>query len=224
MEKFLSSISDLSFFKSKGVKIVNQFPDLPRIIEKYHSRLEKAKDSNPFDEITVPKSANEAKTLLNKYWNSQYYEQKIDLPVGNDFYTVRWSVPKAQEVIKTYNIGEIKFFTNVVSEGVTKDTINQNFLETAYKNEDPIIVVRYPLLSTRTQLLVIDGNHRVISRSEKGEQYTKGYLLDTKFQEKALAGEMDRVLYRIHYNIGMIVNYLMGEFTKTKMKSSFLDV
>jgi hypothetical protein len=63
-----------------------------------------------------------------------------------------------------------------------------------------------------------------MSRLKRGDKFVRGYLIDPTHQSKALAGELDRTLYAIHYNTGIIVNYLLGDISKSQFKKSLLPV
>ncbi|MDF2064948.1 hypothetical protein [Bacillus sp. Cr_A10] len=223
VENFLDSICDLSFLRSRGIEIKNDYPELPYLISKYKKRITEASKTPSLEGLKVPRNGEVLSELLNTK-SPQYFEQIIILPVGDDYYTVCWSVQKAKEVIKRHNIQLINFITKVVADGVPPGAVNTAYLEQALINNEPVIVIKYPLFSTRTQFIVIDGNHRIISRLQNGDKYVKGYLIDSELQNEALAGELDRILYVVHYNICAIINYVIGDITKSQLKRGLLPV
>ena len=111
-----------------------------------------------------------------------------------------------------------------MSESIAPGAIERNRLEGAKTNTDPIIAVHYPILNKIPPFIVIDGNHRLFNNIQSGEEYIKGYLLSPEQQYEALAGELDRTLYKVHYNLGVIINYMMEEISRNKMKKALLPL
>lgn len=173
------------------------------------------------DEIKYTLNSNSVIHIVNG--NAQTFTQIIDLPNG-DFYNINWSVTKAMQVIETYDLPPISFFVNVVSDGIAPGAIEPHRLKAAENSTDPIFIVSYPLINTRTQMIVIDGNHRLMNKIQNGEERIIGFHLDEQYQDKALASELDRTLYKVHYNLGVIINYMVGDINKSKLNNSLFHV
>ncbi|MUV37135.1 hypothetical protein JNUCC1_00941 [Lentibacillus sp. JNUCC-1] len=217
---FLESIANKSIFKLNGLSIKNEYPRLRQTIKKYKKKIEEAA-KEPMDEIKDIMNSDSVIRVIDG--NTQTFTQTIDLTNG-DFYNITWSVTKAMEVVDTYDLPPMSFFVNVISDGIAPGAIESQRLKAVANSKDPIFIVSYPLLNTRTQMVVIDGNHRLMNKILSGEERINGYYLDNQYQDKALAGELDRTLYKVHYNLGAIINYMVGEINKSKLNKSLLRV
>lgn len=220
INNLLDSVANKSIFEINNLTIKNTYPKLEQTIKRYKTKLEAA-SNEPADEIKDLLKTDNA--MINIDSNAQSFTQTINLPNG-DFYDITWSVNKAIKVVETYSLPPISFFTDVISDGIAPGAIDPERLKGAQNNHNPILVVRYPLLNTRTKMIVIDGNHRLMNKIQKGEKEIRGYFLDVEHQEKALAGERDRTLYKIHYNLGIIINYMVGDFSKSKLNKHLLNI
>ncbi|MCD8500813.1 MAG: hypothetical protein LRY71_02945 [Bacillaceae bacterium] len=220
IEDFLESIADKSIFEMNNLLVKNDYPKLRQTIDRYKNKLEEAA-KEPMDEIKEVLNSNKLIHIIDR--NAQTFTQTIDLPNG-DFYNITWSVTKAMNVVETYDLPLISFFVDVVSDGIAPGAVEPHRLKAVENSTEPIFIVSYPLLSTRTQMVVIDGNHRLMNKIQKGEDRINGYYLDKSYQDKALAGELDRTLYKVHYNLGVIINYMAGDISKSKLNKNLLHV
>lgn len=200
LEDTFNAMLDLSILQ--GNPVVNHYPALPSVIEKYRNYL-----SNVEQSISSRKGAQD--------YLDQEYTQEITAK-GNDIYEVRWLVGKAKQLIHNYQLPLYRFSLDWAINLVDQLNINQSHLKYALNNEAPIIIVQY-LVAQPHEHLAIDGNHRVFAKFKSKKTFIDGYVIPHKLQLEALATELDRALYKVHYNMGIIVNHLLGIADKKKM-------
>lgn len=94
----------------------------------------------------------------------------------------------------------------------------------ALNNYAPIITASYPPLTTKNKFLIIDGNHRVISKHEAGQTEISGYLLSSDQHLPAMVRSIHRTLYKIHFNYYTIASYIGGIITEEELNESLYEL
>lgn len=174
---------NLSGFFNKFKQIHPQFKG---IIEDYERQLK---------EISVKRN------ISMKRHEEQFYTQNFYLN-DDSFYSIIWSVERAKEIaIENYKEGpNMKFFVPTVYHSVRKEDINIPYLDIALDNNEPVIIGYHSAIS-KPNIIVIDGNHRIVSRAQAGISYVQGYFLTPKMHIECMLTNLDQLLYKIHHNL-----------------------
>ncbi|PKM47985.1 MAG: hypothetical protein CVV03_01080 [Firmicutes bacterium HGW-Firmicutes-8] len=201
----LSSLFD-SRFMDEALEIYgwsreNSFTDLPKILLSYKHKV---KRTFVFTDI------------FNK---EEHYTEKVVIGDKN-FYFVTWNIPTAKQIIERDNPPLSIFSLKEIVDIVDRRCINESHLSKALNNDAPIIAASYPPLMTQNKFLIIDGNHRVISKYEAGQTVIPGYLLSPDQHIQAMVRSVHRTLYKIHYNYFMIASYIGGIITEEELNES----
>lgn len=227
MDGFLSSVENLSIFEVFNVKVKNDYNKLPKIVKKCRRILEEAQKQPRFDEIpTIPENEDEYLEVISRLGleDAQEYEHQVSLPFGDDFYNITWSINKAKKVILKYKIEPMQFLVNYIADGLAPGSVDITYINKARGNQEPIIAVKYPLINSYSRMIVIDGNHRLAASIQDKKQFISGYSLNPTQQFEVLAGPLDRAVYTVHNNLGMIIEYMIGNISKSKLKQSLLPL
>ncbi len=189
---FLCELKTFSYLG--GYKLKNNFANIEQEIENYKKAIS---------------SLDHSFILYND--GRQYYSREFSL--DNDFkywYKMHWDINKAQEIINAKKISIYQFEVEKLHEQVDVKDLDSKKLKKA-DNSSPIIVAEYDPLNMP---IVIDGNHRLHNAYKKRQKYINGYCLDPVVQQEAMPSELLKVLFRIHHNIGVISNYVLGNIER----------
>jgi hypothetical protein len=216
LDGYFNSFKNLQFFTG-GTRAVRMYPRLKEELRSYKRKLNKVAIQR-IDGFQPNMSIQQILEVLNNDRNAQVYTTVVHLP-PKDFYQVSWTISKAKEVIENHNLPIIDFNVDILSREIDIDSLNHSHLNNTLNNNDPVIVVRYPVTNMNSGgLIVIDGNHRVYSRKINSIPTVKGYLLDVDHQYEALSGEFDRTIYKIHSNIHYMLDYMMDKAATSTFK------
>ena len=188
-----------------GWNKVNSFPDLAMTLVTYRQKLKKSYAFPVF------------------FSNEEQYTERIVID-DEKFYFVTWSIPAANRVIEKDNPSLCKFCLKEIVDIVDQRCINKSHLSKALNNHAPIIAASYPPLTTKNKFLIIDGNHRVISKYEAGQTVIPGYLLSPDQHLQAMVRSVHRTLYKIHYNYFTIASYIGGIITEEELNKSLFEL
>lgn len=215
LNKSLDGFADYSVFKRNGCEPKNKIENLRSIIINYKRRINEA-SKNQIKDLQ--------ELLLKK--ENENYTHNIVLP-NNDYYNLTWSISKAKKIImdnkitpKTYSVSELY---NYIAPGA----VEKNNLDISYRNENPIIIVelqKYLLMDKPKPYVIIDGNHRLSVKNENNAKEIKGYLLHENIQIEALSSELDRILYKVHHNKHVMIDFLFDSITKEEMNESLFEI
>lgn len=205
LNAFLKSDFMDRFLEIYGLSPKYDYPFLSRDLKQYKRRLS-----------SLPRLSG----LLN-FGEISYQDIHID---EDNFYQVAWSIPVAKRIIRKYDPPLLEFQLKEMAPLVDKKGINQRHLDVALRNSAPIILALYPLLVTVNKLLIIDGNHRVTAKEKDGQIKIPGYLLEPQHHMKAMIGEVDRTLYKIHSNYYHIACYMGGLINEQKLKEGLFPL
>ncbi|PKM47984.1 MAG: hypothetical protein CVV03_01075 [Firmicutes bacterium HGW-Firmicutes-8] len=205
----LSSLFD-SRFMDEALEIYgwsreNNFPELPKILMGYKHKV---KRTFGFTDI---------------FNREEHYTEKIVISDRN-FYFVTWNIPTAKQIIERDEPPLGEFCLKEIVDIVDLKCINESHLGKALNNEAPIITASYPPLTTKNKFLIIDGNHRVISKYEAGQTVIPGYLLSPDQHIQAMVRSVHRTLYKIHYNYFMIASYIGGVIGEQELRESLYEL
>lgn len=184
-----------------GLTKKNSYPGLQQLLINYRNRLKK---SSKF-----PSFFNLGETYTNRI--------KIN---DRNHYVVVWSIAVAKKVIKKYNPPLCKFSLDEIIHLVDQKYINQSYLDIALNNNAPIITASYPPMVTKNKFLIIDGNHRVISKHKDGQKEILGYMFEPHQHIQAIVTEFCRTLFKIHFNYYKIASYIGGVISDIELEKA----
>ncbi|MDP1509358.1 hypothetical protein L8C07_01050 [Paenibacillus sp. CMAA1739] len=193
------------FFK----KMKNECPKLKSLFDDYRRRLDELK-------------TEQEEPLTD---NTEHYMQIIHL-TKKSYYTITWNIETLKKVAQR-NFPEkpnMNFYLPNLSKCVKKSGIEEKRIPVALNNMEPIIV-GYMSGIQDIPFIIIDGNHRVISKHSKGQEYFHGYLLKPEMHVEAMATNLDKLLYKIHHNINKHLAHLRGsKLVENENDSGILEI
>jgi hypothetical protein len=169
------------------------YEQMPELLDKYRKCLLKDIDSMNEEYCQFPKDPKD-----------QYYTRTINLHQCT--YEISWSVSKAKDIIKKYNIKEREFKVDKLISLVDKSNIVESHLDNVVNSEEPIIIAFCPIF--QPDLVIIDGNHRVTAKFNSGNDKINAYFLKPNEHMQAMMFNYDRNLYKVHNNINEIIRYM----------------
>jgi len=186
----------LDFLKNNYQRYPRPYPQLPDIIKEYRHSIwadaEYVKD--------------EAKEIIKNITpQDQCYTQTFELHEKSN-YDITWSIPNLKKAVSTYNLQPTTLSLDTLAPIVDQSNIVSSHLNKALGNEDPILVVRYPMVLPN--LCIVDGNHRVIAKHNAGQTTIQVYLFEPQHHLEAMNYSVHRTLFKVHYNLNEIVKYM----------------
>lgn len=138
-------------------------------------------------------------------------------------YRITWNVAKALEIVNRDNNNIVNMLVRQIKEFADYDYINRLHVPNALKNSNPIILAPFEPLS---RMIVIDGNHRVFSRDNKGtdDETIDLYALTYEQSLEAMQGDIDRAFYKIHTNIVYIFNFMAGSIDEKALRKALYNL
>lgn len=200
LDAFFEKLTNGSLIKD--ISIINNYPNLKEELNYYKIKLAEAEK----EPISID--------IGQEYIHETGFE---NIGIPNNFYEIRWSIPRIKQITQKYDIPVSSFPIHQLLESIDPRHIKKEHLEYALKNTEPVIVVYFQPLQT---YLVIDGNHRVVSRFASGEDYIPAYILNSKQHIEAMTGNIYTTLYKIHWNISIIFGYIAGNITEEELAES----
>lgn len=190
-----------NILKIAGLEKVREYPEISEMLAGYRKKLKRTLA------FSIPFSIGET------------YAQcvKIDEHIH---YQMAWNVSAAKELIRHNGLQVSSFPLKHVISRVDQKCINKSHLEVALQNSSPIIAALYPPLFKEPKFYIIDGNHRAVAKFAAGQMNIPVYVLMPDLHLKAVIGEGYIMLYKIHYNYNLLVNYLGGVITRERMEQS----
>jgi hypothetical protein len=205
----LDSLFDLAenYENIHDIKIINTYPEIKLLSKHYRKALQPYVKPSNIEKMLNYFSQN----------NVEAYNRDINFPGGN-FYNVVWRIDQVLEVIQRYNLKPIPYEMSKAFKYVDKGTLNYFNAFRAIKNDKPIIVVNY---SPCNLDMVIDGNHRVFFNRLKGAKSINAYVLEPKHHLEAMAHDLYRTLYKVHYNLITMLSYIEGKTGKETLNTLY---
>lgn len=147
--------------------------------------------------------------------NGEVFTQEFFIDEYN-YYFINWCIPTAKRLILENHLKPVKIDLTGIIKQVRKNEINQDYLPIALKNEQPIIIAYYPMCPKPS--VVIDGNHRVLAKSNAGKSTIYTYDLSPHIHLQAMTSDLDRLLYKIHHNLMCIGESIAGYLSAADLK------
>ena len=173
----------------------------------------------------LPKVLDIYKELINEYEgfplmmsDQQFYETKITFPKGN-YYEIAWDTLRARQIIEEEKIPIRTLDVEYLKNCIDVKNINRSNLKDALENDEPIIVISYPILNQEHAHIVIDGNHRAYSRHLNGVKGVAGYILEPPQHLWAMLSPLFQVLYLIHQGVVTIIDYMQGKVSAEELSA-----
>ncbi len=136
-----------------------------------------------------------------------------DVQLGNgQFYTMSWDVNRAEEMIKEIKMKPKMIDISIIKPSVLQADYNEEHLDYALENQDPIIIGYYPQL--KEKYVIIDGVHRVTARYKNNIKKIPAYDLQPSQHLQVMNGRIYQVLFKIHYNYLLLVRLSAGVLPK----------
>lgn len=198
------------FFK----KVCEEIPELKHEISKYKQII---RNSNREIALHISKES-----LFDE--RIEYYEQTVDL-YGGSYYTITWNIGLAKNIAKKHypQNPNMEFYLPTIAKFVDADTLDKAYFHQALQNNEPIIAAYHP--GVDPPFVIIDGNHRVMSKVNAGEKYISGYLLKPTMHLECMASTLDQALYIMHHNLVNCIRELNQEpLMDPKFNESFIDI
>jgi len=193
MEPFFAFME--TFHRQPGAQ--RSFPDLPGLIVEARAAVTAAKQKP----IVVTSAG-------------QVFRLAVDL-AGGGFYVANWVIPLAVKIAREVGLRPVEVDLRTLVENMRDNTLDPRFFAKAASNHEPLVVVEYPLLVPPQ--VIIDGNHRAALRVLKRQFKALGYVLPPDLHLQAMAGEVFRVLYKIHHNFTEVARFMAGETDAVKL-------
>jgi hypothetical protein len=130
------------------------------------------------------------------YFKGQRYQQQI-FANATSWYDLVWDVGVLNEMIDQEQVRPQTFSVSTLYQShIPSKTIEEKHLPYALENDEPIILVEFPMIPQ--QCLVVDGNRRISSRYRKGRKEILGYLLHQDQHLHAMPMAFHQRLYHFH--------------------------
>lgn len=139
--------------------------------------------------------------------NVQYFEYTCYVGTGN--FNLVWDVSKVETVVKCDKVICQKAIVKELYEIIDKSGFEYEGRSHS-TNEPPTIVYYKPF----NKYVVIDGNHRIYDAYQNGKKELDVWVLNEEQMIKTLVNEDYMMLYKIHWNLQYIFNYLAGNIEK----------
>ena len=153
--------------------------------------------------------------------NGEVFTQEFFIDEYN-YYFINWCIPTAKRLILENQLKPVKIDLKGIIDQVRKNEIDQKYLPIALKNEQPIIIAYYPMCPQPS--VVIDGNHRVLAKSEAGEFTINAFDLSPHIHLQAMTSDLDRLLYKIHHNLTSIGESIAGYLSAADLKRKLFTI
>lgn len=202
IDEFLETDHYLSMIKAKGYEIKNIPSNLDELFRHYRECIENAKRND----VT--------------YIRGETFSQEFVLDQNNN-YCISWCIETAKDLIKEYKLKTETLKIKKLIGQINKKDINQSYLPTALKNDEPIIIAYYN--SSPDPYVVIDGNHRVAAKMQL-QNDIEAYVLSPNIHRQAMVSELDQLLFAIHYNLSWIGDFIVGLISFDEMTQKIAPI
>jgi len=189
--------------QNNGFKIVNQPPnELEQTLDFYKELLNNA--------------------LQAPYIMTEEENVQVKIPVNQEeYYLMRWNIPKLKYLIKRYKIQKTQISVNLVESLIHQGNFNPT--SNNLKNEEnDLIIVSYPPISSK--YLILKGNQEELEKNKKDEQNVETFILDPFVHLQATSSTVYRSLFAIHFNYSLICSYIAGQLTIEEIEKRVFPV
>ena len=204
-----------TFFKKrkdlvKSISPVQNEYDYEKMFKEYYDLLKDEK----YDGFPLPTNVPIGKNL-------EYFDKKLYI-TDDDYYKVVWFIDKLKEQIKEYGIKPVNLPIDLLAWASSTNEIDPAHVKDVAQNNEPVIVGLFPCLTP--PLILIDGNHRVIAKANKGEKTVPAYILQPQQVVDTIGSEYIRKIAIMHHNIYGMLNYMAGNLSEKAFKDGLLAV
>lgn len=153
-------------------------------------------------------------SLCSGFGNNQYYTFTSGIFVKDNFFSLTWDIEKLKAIINYKQLSPVPLSIPKLSTLINPSAIEQQFLSPALKNNEPILVIYLPFADTH---VIVDGNHRVMSRHLKGTNVITGYTLNPEDYFYAMPDDTSRSIFYALTTVKAIGDFLSGNETKENL-------
>lgn len=208
LESFFKSLLDRSYFPNHGIRIVQEPANFNEIIHHYDQLLKDVSRTSIWEDYINIDSEIEFIAL-----HGQLYTQTMNM-ADDDFYTIMWDIRKTESIINRDIIKPtiLPLEELFIDAKPRHHELTRDYLAVSLKNNAPIIAAWFPMVESRSHVVVIDGNHRVYSKYKAGQQQIPAYILNPNQHTEAMIGDIHRYLFAVFNNITWIFEYMAGYY------------
>lgn len=178
------------------------------VLSSYPHLLEEAlwlnESISSFKESCMQEEIDESYLTLKKgsFHEEQVYHRKFHPMGGMDFFTLKWSINKANQIVKTEEISKEFFPINKMN--IDEQELEKPHLKNALHNKKPGILITYePYDGEIYNNFLIDGSHRVTANKIFRNKTTYPiYRLDTVQSINSLRHPYYKCFYLLHLFLG----------------------
>lgn len=202
LKDFLQDFDDYREIEKQNFNKMNNFYN--QFIHSYTRKIDSKYIQLIRNQYRAVQTAKKPDIILG---SKQYFRKDFHFDYfKNDFYRIIWDVDLLTKLIREADIKPQKLKVKELSNLVETNFIDLEKLQQIKKLKrfDPIILVSYSPLSDK---VLIDGNHRLYSRKELPHSTIEAYILDDFFSLEAMAGDVFKKLFALHYNVTTIVRF-----------------
>lgn len=131
----------------------------------------------------------------------------VNTGFDDDYYHIIWSVEECLNFIRKANIPQQHISLNAENIFSDRDLLDMHTLE-IYKaissNGNPILLAWYEPLK---KWIVVDGNHRFHAAKSRGDKSINAVKLSPVAHVPLMMTERSKLLYLIHHNLAILLNY-----------------
>jgi hypothetical protein len=142
--------------------------------------------------------------------HGQVYTYTQHFP-NNNYCKMCWDIDKAKLIVKYKNIPIQKLKVDILASNISEEAIDHSYLGKAFNNNEPIIVAYLHMFK---KMVILDGNHRVMSRYINNIKEINAYVLQPKDHYFAMIDDRSRALYLVTAAMRFITDYLVGDIPK----------
>jgi hypothetical protein len=170
-------------------KQVNNLPEIDSILLRI---------KNFADEYSISSGHGQVYTYTHHFPNSNYCK-------------MCWDIDKAKLIVKYKNIPIQKLKVDIFASNISDEAIDHSYLGKAFDNNEPIIVAYLHMFK---KMVILDGNHRVMSRYLKNIREINAFVLQPQDHYFAMIDDRSRALYLVTSAMRFITDYLEGDIPK----------
>lgn len=142
----------------------------------------------------------------------QYFEYTCF--VGTGSFIIVWDISKVEKIINCEETIRSRMNVKELYEIIDKSGFE--YEEKSCSTEKPPVIAYYKPFNT---YVVIDGNHRIYDAYHEGKKELEVIVLTEEQMINALVNEDFAVLYKIHWNLQYIFNYLICNIDKFRYRN-----
>lgn len=181
---------------------LNEYPAIYNEVQLLEQQINHLKEECIQEEINDFYISLKKGQLLEK----QIYHRNLHPFGGKDFFTLKWSVEKAQKIVKEENVLKEDF--PISKMNVDESELDTKHIKNAIHNKRPALMVSYePFKDGPYYNFLIDGNHRVIANKNlRNREVYMVYKLSGIQSLKALRHDFYRCYHLMHLLISLFWN------------------